>query len=56
MKYYLLIIVLVLIGCTPEGTSQKEAKYGHWIFRGSATFKQIFQCVDEFKPHQNQEC
>ena len=56
MKYYLLIIVLVLIGCSSKETGTKEAKYGYWIYRGSSTFSQVFQCVDEFPPHQNKEC
>ena len=46
--------VTVLFGCT--GTNTKEGLYGHWIYRGSSTFPQIFQCVDKFEPHQNHEC
>ena len=48
----LFIIVFMLMGCT----SIKEGKYGHWIFRGSSTFNQVFQCVEEYKPHQDKEC
>ena len=50
------MITLVLIGCTTEGTSKTKATYGHWIYRGSSTFNQVFQCVEEFEPHQNKEC
>ena len=50
------MIALVLIGCTTEGTSKTKATYGHWIYRGSSTFNQVFQCVEEFAPHQNKEC
>ena len=56
MKFFLIMIALVLIGCTTEGTSKTKATYGHWIYRGSSTFNQVFQCVEEFEPHQNKEC
>jgi hypothetical protein len=49
-------ITFTVLGCTTEGTSNLEGKYGHWIYRGSSTFNQIFQCVDKFEPHQNKEC
>ena len=55
----ILIIVaytIAILGCTTEGTSKSKAKYGHWIYRGSSTFNQIFQCVDKFKPHQDKKC
>jgi len=56
MKYFLLMIALVLIGCSSSQTSTNEGKYGHWIYSGSSTFPQVFQCVEIFKPHQNKEC
>ena len=49
-------ITFAIFGCTTEKTSKIEPKYGHWIYRGSSTFDQIFQCVEIFKPHQNKEC
>ena len=55
MKYFLIMIALILIGCSSKETST-ERKYGHWIFRGSSTFQQMFQCVDKYKPHQDKEC
>ena len=55
MKFFLIMIALILIGCSSKGTST-ERKYGHWIYQGSSTFKPVFQCVDEFAPHQNREC
>jgi hypothetical protein len=56
MRYFILIIALILIGCSSKEAGTNEGKYGHWIFRGSSTFQQIFQCVDKFEPHQNKEC
>jgi hypothetical protein len=56
MRYLILMFALVLIGCTTEETSKTKPKYGHWIYRGSSTFDQIFQCVELFEPHQNKEC
>ena len=59
MSYGKIIIVaftFAILGCTTEGTSKLEGKYGHWKYRGSSTFPQIFQCVETFKPHQNKEC
>ena len=50
------MIALVLIGCTTEGTSTKKGRFGHWIYSGSSTFPQVFQCVETFKPHKNTEC
>ena len=50
----LFIIVFMLMGCT--STSIKDDRYGHWIFRGSSTFQQVFQCVDKLEPHQDKEC
>ena len=55
----ILIIVactITILGCTTERTNDLEGKYGHWKYRGSSTFPQIFQCVDRFKPHQDQPC
>ena len=48
-------IMVTMLGCASKDT-KKEAKYGHWIYRGSSTFEQIFQCVDKFEPHQNKDC
>ena len=56
MKYFLLMIALILIGCSSKEAATNEGKYGHWKYRGSSTFPQIFQCVEEFKPYQNKEC
>ena len=56
MKVFLIMIALILIGCSNKGTSTKEGLYGHWKYRGSSTFPQVFQCVETFKPHQNKEC
>ena len=59
MSYGKIIIVaftFAILGCTTEGTSKTKATYGHWIYRGSSTFNQVFQCVEEFEPHQNKEC
>ena len=59
--FYGKIIIIVaftftIFGCTTEGTSTSKTKYGHWKYKGSSTFPQIFQCVQEFKPHQNKQC
>ena len=59
MFYAKIIIVAVafaILGCTTERTNDLEGKYGHWKYRGSSTFPQVFQCVETFKPHQNKEC
>ena len=60
MSYGKIIIIVAvafaILGCITEGTSKLEGKYGHWKYRGSSTFPQIFQCVDRFKPHQDQPC
>ena len=56
MRFFLVMIALVLIGCSNKSTNELEGNYGHWKYRGSSTFPQIFQCVDKFKPHQDQEC
>jgi len=50
------IIALVLIGCSSKEVRPMEGMFGHWKYRGSSTFPQIFQCVDRFKPHQDQPC
>ena len=60
MSYGKILIIVAytfaILGCTTERTNELEGKYGHWKYRGSSTFKQIFQCVDPFKPHQDQKC
>ena len=56
MKVFLIMIALILIGCSNKGTSTKAGLYGHWKYRGSSTLPQVFQCVETFKPHQNKEC
>jgi len=52
----IMAITFAIFGCTTEETSKTEPKNGHWIYRGSSTFDQIFQCVELFKPHKNKEC
>ena len=54
--FIIMAITFAIFGCTTEETSKTEPKYGHWIYRGSSTFDQIFQCVEIFEPHQNKEC
>ena len=60
MSYGKIIIIvasaIAILGCTTERTNDLEGKYGHWKYRGSSTFPQIFQCVDRFKPHQDEPC
>ena len=60
MSYGKIIIIVVvtfaIFGCTTKETSKTKPKYGHWIYRGSSTFDQIFQCVEIFEPHQNKDC
>ena len=60
MSYGKIIIIVAstvaILGCTTKGTNDLEGKYGHGKYRGSSTFPQIFQCVDKFKPHQDQPC
>ena len=59
MFYAKIIIVaftFAILGCTTERTNDLEGKYGHWKYKGSSTFPQVFQCVETFKPHQNKEC
>ena len=59
--FYVKILIIVaftitILGCTTKGTGTSKGRYGHWIYRGSSTFEQVFQCVQTFKPHQNTEC
>ena len=60
MSYGKIIIIVAsavaILGCTTERTDDLKGKYGHWKFKGSSTFPQVFQCVETFKPHQNKEC
>ena len=60
MSYGKILIIVAytfaILGCTTERTNELEGKYGHWKYRGSSTFPQIFQCVETFKPHKNKEC
>ena len=56
MKYFIFMFVLMLIGCSNKEVGSMEGMFGHWKYRGSSTFPQIFQCVDKFKPHQDQPC
>ena len=59
MSYGKIIIVactFAILGGTSERTDDLKGKYGHWKFKGSSTFPQVFQCVETFKPHQNKQC
>ena len=49
-------VALMLIGCTNEKTSTSKEKFGHWKYKGSSTFEQRFQCVQQFMPRQNINC
>ena len=55
-RIIIVALMVTMLGCASKGSGTKEAKYGHWKFKGSSTFPQIFQCVQEFKPHQNKQC
>ena len=55
-KIIIVAFTFAILGCTTEGTSKTKGTYGHWIYRGSSTFNQVFQCVEEFAPHKNKEC
>jgi hypothetical protein len=52
----MLSVVFFICACANDGSNTSKEKYGHWKFKGSSTFPQIFQCVETFKPHQNKEC
>ena len=56
MRYFILMFAFMLIGCSSKEVGSMEGMFGHWKYRGSSTFPQIFQCVDKFKPHQDQPC
>ena len=53
---FIMAFTFAILGCTTERTNDLEGKYGHWKYKGSSTFPQVFQCVQEFKPHQNKQC
>ena len=54
VSWLTLIIVLSLSACTSTGTG-RGYKFGYWldIYPGNVA---IWQCVDQFAPHNNQEC
>jgi len=56
MRYYLLMIVFVLLSCSSKDTDSRMGLYGHWMERGSSTFTNQFQCVEAFKPFRNKDC
>ncbi len=56
MKYFIFMFVLILIGCSSKEVGSMEGMFGHWKYRGSSTFPQVFQCVKPFKPFINKEC
>jgi uncharacterized lipoprotein YmbA len=52
MKYFILMVALMLTGCS----TTTATRFGYWLDRGSSTFQGTYQCVDTFKPHRNIEC
>jgi len=56
MRYYLLMILFLLLSCSSKEAGSSKGLYGHWIERGSSTFTNRFQCVETFKPFRNKEC
>ena len=55
-KLWMLAIVFSFCACAKDGSSTAKAKYGHWKYKGSSTFEQRFQCVEQFMPRQNINC
>ena len=55
-KLWMLVMLLALYSCANDGSSTSKAKYGHWKYKGSSTFEQRFQCVEQFMPRQNINC
>ena len=55
-RIVIVAFMVTMLGCATKGSDTLEDKFGHWKYRGSSTFPQIFQCVDKFKPHQDIEC
>ena len=53
----MLVMLLALYSCANDGATTSKAKYyGHWKYKGSSTFEQKFQCVQQFMPRQNINC
>ena len=56
-KLWMLAVVFSFCACANDGASTSKAKYyGHWKYKGSSTFEQRFQCVEQFMPRQNKQC
>ena len=56
-KLWMLVMLLALYSCANDGATTSKAKYyGHWKYKGSSTFEQRFQCVEQFMPRQNINC
>ena len=55
MKYFILIFVLMLIGCSSKNTSSTSPGLGHWVDTYPSEFS-IWQCVEPYTPFKNKEC
>ena len=53
MKYFILMIVLTLIGCTNTNTS--STGIGYWKDTYPHNVSE-WQCIESFKPHRHKEC
>ena len=56
MKFFLLMITLLLIGCSNSSNGFKGSnEIGYWV-DGRPSNQSIWQCVEPNKPHRNKEC
>ena len=63
MRYFILMFVLMLIGCSNKSTSSQEL--GFWVnekpYRGTLEknkfhIRPYWQCIENYKPFRNKEC
>lgn len=53
MKYFILMFILMLIGCTNTNTG--SLNIGYWKDTYPHNVSE-WQCIESFKPHRNKEC
>ena len=53
MKYFILVVMLILIGCSSKNTSSPGV--GYWLDTYFSN-ESKWQCIEPITPHRNKEC
>ena len=55
MRILIILIALLIIGCSSSNGFKGSNEVGYWV-DGRSSNQSIWQCVEPFAPHRNKKC